>query len=397
MDTLSKNKIIIFTVLGVIILFALGFGLYWYLAPQPIQKKTTTTEVGVMGGVSGLPTNQEGGTTPGQLETQTGTTTVATTPEQKLTQITNFSIISPTLNSKEDGLLFYKKDGGHLFSSSLTGLDQKELSNITIIGLINAFWSPTKDRASLVYLDKEILKGFFLIGTSSVAMLPEDIKSFTWSPDGKSFAYLIEKDNKLNLAVGDHSGKNVKSAFTLPTLDIHLNWVSSGKIAYQTAPSGFAPGFIFTSTPSSGSLTQIVGPLFGLESLWSPDASKIIISSTDASGKNLRLSVYDSTGQELFSSTISTLPEKCVWADNKIFYCAVPREIPPNAIFPDDYLRGAINTSDKIVKIDLTTKIINGVFNDKDFDVSNLLLTKKQDYLFFVNRKDGTPWGLKMR
>ena len=45
------------------------------------------------------------------------------------------------------------------------------------------------------------------IGTSSIAVLPQDIKSFSWSPDGKSLAYLTPKDGALNLVIADSAGR----------------------------------------------------------------------------------------------------------------------------------------------------------------------------------------------
>lgn len=394
MPDLNRTKKIIYALAGLIILAVLFYLAYRYFAPKLLP--TPATQGGVTGRLPGFFGTGELGAKPAPEELKPGES-LAVSPEQKLSRITDFPVVSPSFSKDEKKVLYYKKAGGDLFSSDLDGKNQEKISNITIVGLIGALWSPLRDRTAVFYLDQETLKGFLHIGTSSVATLPPDIKSFSWSPDGKSLAYTLFKDDRLNLVIADASGRNQKTVFSTPLREAALSWITGEKIAFATAPSGLAEGFIFTFSRSSGAFQRIAGPFFGLTSLWSPDGSRVLTASTDAAGKNLELLVRDSSGKNLLSLGARTLPQKCAWNTSTEIYCAIPQAIAPNALWPDDYLRGEINTLDRLARLDLEKKEFTEVFAEGTFDVSDLRLSKDGNHLIFVDRRDGTLWSLKIR
>lgn len=394
MENLARTKQIIYILLGIIVLGILIFFAFRYFAP--VRAPSPTTRGGVTGRLPGLTGAGELGAQPTPEELKPGES-LTISPEQKLFRITDFPAISPSLSKDEKKILYYKKAGGDLFSSDLDGKNQEKISNITIVGLVEALWSPARDRAAIFYLDQETLKGFLHIGTSGVATLPQDVKSFSWSPDGKSLAYLLLKDDRLNLIVADASARSPKTVFTTPLREAALSWITGDKISFSTAPSGFAEGFLYLFSRSSGAFQRVAGPFFGLTSLWSPDGSRVILTSTAAAGKNLNLLVRDSSGKNLFSLGAKTLPQKCVWRDTTKIYCALPRAISPDAVWPDDYLRGEVNTQDRVALLDLEKKEFTEVFDEGAFDISDLKLTKDGSHLIFVDRADGTLWSLKIR
>lgn len=392
MNDLTTQKRIIYIILGIIILGLLGFFLYRFFAPG--AGAPGTPQAGVTGLVQ--PTTPIGAGERRPEELQPGET-IEVGPEQRLIKLTDFSVISPSLNKNEDKILFYKKDGGDLYSSDFKGAKLEKISNLTILGLVEAVWSPARDRAAVFYLDQETLKAFLHIGTSSIAILPQDIKSFSWSPDGRSLVYLLPKDDKLSLIIGDSSGKNTRTAYSTSLLDAKISWVSSDKIMFSTAPSGLAPSFIFSFSRASGDFVKLFGPFLGLTSFWSPDGSRALISTTGSGGKNLKITVGDSAGKTQFDPGVKTIADKCIWSGSKEAYCAVPKNIFPETVWPDDYLQGAVNTQDSIVHLNLDKKETREIFNQENFDISNLIVSKNKDYLFFVNRLDGMLWTLKMK
>lgn len=394
MENLDRNKKIIYTVAGAVLLLILGYIVYQYIIPAFQARPQSQPSVG--GNIPAFPgVEQKNG---GLGGTGTATTTLPSGQEQRLFRLTTYPVISPSLNGDESKILFYKKEGGELISIGFTGGIEEKLSNITVVDLMEAVWGPDRQRRAVFYLDGETKKGFLHISTSSTATLPQNIRSFSWSPDGKSLAYLLQRSGgTTDLVVADASGKNPKVIFSTPIRDASIRWITSNKIVFQTAPSGLGEGFIFLFTRADGVFTRIGGPLFGLEAIWSPDGSRFLVSSTDASGRNLVLSLRDTTGKTLFNSDVHTLAEKCVFADTNTLYCAVPRALPQETTLPDDYLRGELNTSDVIQVLDFSSRIINTVVNLGAFDVSNLIVTKKQDFLFFVNRTDGTLWSYKLK
>lgn len=401
MNDINRTRVIIFSIIGLIVLGVIGYFAYQYFTGAPSGTLNTGQSpvggnVPSGGGLPSVETQQSNQNQP-IPEVKPGEVVPVAAPEQTLVRITDFPVLSPSLNKTEDKILYYKKDGGDLYASDFTGKTQDKLSNITVVGMLDALWSSLRDRAAVLYLDGETMKGFLHIGTSSVAVLPQNIQSAAWSPDGKSFAYLIQKDTSANLTITDASGKNQKTIFSTPILDSRIQWATNDKFLFSTAPSGLTGGFIFAYSRLSGGFQKILGPLFGLTSLVSPDGSKILVSSTNNNGHDLTLEVHSSTGALLFTPDFITLPEKCVWISIKETYCAVPRDIPTQTLWPDDYLRGEVQTNDHIVSLDTDKQISSEIFNDQDFDIGNLVVTKDKKYLFFINRTDGSLWSLKLQ
>lgn len=393
----TRTKHIVYAVLALIVLGVIIFVLYGYFfAPVP-----PTMTVGERSGVSGGFGNGSDGGAPGAA-----TAAPAAPPplpdlpsitEQRLIRLTDFSVVSPSLNPAENRVLFYKKEGGDLFSVGFQGGTPEKIAPVTIVGITEAIWSRARDRAAVFYLGDETVKGFLHIGTSSIAVLPPEIKSFSWSPDGKSLAYLIFKDGLANLIIADASGKNPKAVFRTPVADAHISWVSSDRIAFQTAASGLAEGFIFTLSRATGAFAKMFGPVFGLQSLWSPDGSRILISRADRNRTGIASGIYDAAKKQYRALDIGTFAEKCAWLDVKEIYCAAPQNIPPQAILPDEYLRGEYNSSDRIVRVDADRGQTQDIFAEGSFDMSNILVTRDKKNLFFVNRIDGTLWSLKLQ
>jgi hypothetical protein len=402
----NRTKRTIYIIIGVLILIIIGILLWQNFASPPETPRTPSDTKPISGNIPRFPVGDTIDTPFGDgLDTTSGIDErddpeAGLPPEERtLLQLTDFSTVAPSLNKKDDKIFFYKKDGGDLFSSDFDGKSQEKLSNITILGMTEALWSPERDRAAIFYLDEETIKGFLLIGTSSVAVLPTNIKSFSWSPRGSLLAYLTEKNEELALTTTDLSGKNARTIFSTPILDAHIAWADADTIAFQTAPSGLAEGFLFGYSRSSGNFSKILGPRIGLISLFSPDGKRILISTSSNGGKQVALTIHNTSGTELFKTGLATIPQKCAWAGDERLYCAVPRGLERSVLWPDDYLRGELNTDDRIVLIDLKNKETRTVFSDDayGFDMSNLVVTEDETHLFFVNRWDGTLWRLRLK
>lgn len=404
MNDLSQKKLIIYIGLGIVLFGAGTLAVYFFLfrgirapaepkEPEPVSENIPGfPEAGP--GIGKDPRFGAGNIQPGsnqEIPVESGIRT-------RLFSVADTASLGTGLSRAEDKIYYFKKDGGELDAFSFPTGTKESLSTITIVGLVNARWSPARDRAIVSYLDGTIVKSFLFkaIGTSSVATLPSGVQSSAWSPTGSSLAYLTKKDGETTLATADSSGKNQKTIFRTQARELTLSWPLPEKFALQTNPSGVVPGYIFIFTRSTGELTRFLGPANGLTSLWSPKGGKILVGTTNAAGKSLSLAIRDSSGKEILRPDIKTLPEKCAWASEEKVYCAVPRGIPQDAILPDDYRRGELNTNDRLVAIDLKTKIISGVFNDGGYDMADLAVTKDEKYLFFTDRITGKIWGVEV-
>lgn len=398
MEDLQRKKLFIYGAVAILVFGGVGFVIYQLFVPGA---KRTTERQAVTGRLPTVPGTKEfpaASPTDRFASTKAGEE-ISITPEQRLYRVTDFPVVSPTISKDEKKILFYKKYGGDLMSADLTGQNQEKVSNLTILGMVEAIWSPQKDRAAVFYLDidQETLNGFLHIGTGTISVLPLNVRAFSWSPDGKFFAYLLPERERSALVTANSSGRNQRTELHSSIADAFISWVAENLISFHTAPSGFSEGYLFLWNRQTGSFNKIAGPLFGLMPLWSPDGSRVLISSTDRRGSNLKLTILNSAGEGLFEATVQTLPEKCVWGSLKEIYCAVPRILPESTVWPDDYLRGEINTSDRLVILDLERQTVNEIFNEGSFDMINLALTNAKDWLIWTDRKDGSLWSLKLK
>jgi len=391
MNYLKNKKILILSLVTVVVLMFL----YWFFSGtvNPAKQSQTTTSTGITGKVGSLSSEQLSGQSNSILNSQ------EIIPEEykdKLTQITNFSVVSASLNKTRDKILYHKKDGGDLYSSDLNGQNQEKLSRITVVNMTEVIWSPARDRTAVFYLDGETLKGFIQVGTSSVTVLPQNIKSFSWSPDGNSLAYLLQNENKLDLTIANSTGKNQRVVYSTPMLDVQITWSSVDKILLKTAPSGFSENYVFVYSINSQALTKLIGPYFGMMINTGFGAGDIIFSRTNANGAAPRIYLGNISSGFDFRVNRNTISAKCVWASADKVYCATPSIYNPDVVWPDDYLMGIYNSGDFIESFDVknneTSNILKG-----NFDVSNLIVMPDESYLFFINRIDGTLWSFKLK
>jgi hypothetical protein len=149
-----------------------------------------------------------------------------------------------------------------------------------------------------------------------------------------------------------------------------------------------------------------------------------------------KLSLLNTSGQTLNALTFLTLPSKCVFdiqtqnppqatsapttssstkstskkgsatpppvvtpvISQEYLYCAVPRDTQRlnTSALPDDYLKGALFTSDDFWRIDLATGDTSAVFIDpnQNLDATDLKIFNKT--LFFVNRFDKKLYAISL-
>ncbi len=105
-----------------------------------------------------------------------------------------------------------------------------------------------------------------------------------------------------------------------------------------------------------------------------------------------------STQETVFRTTT----DKCVWSklNPSEVYCAVPTEIP-TGIYPDDWYRGNVQFADQIWHLDTVTGEVHIIANllslsNELIDVINPELDPKENFLYFMNKRDLTLWSLDL-
>ncbi len=399
MSELDQKKLIIY---GAVALIVIGVGAYlWYRTLGAPSAEPEEPATGVTGGVSGLPIPEAARTVPTGAEEAVAAESQQNLGlgERTLLQLTDYPVIAPMLSSAENKILFYKKDGGDLIALDLNGENEEKLSNITVVGVVEALWSGARDRAAVFYVDGEIKKGFIHIiagGTTTTSVLPNNITSASWSPSGAAFAYTVRNGDALDLVTADARGGGRRVTFSTPLIDAVIRWVTADKIVFSTPPSAFAEGYAFQLTRSTGAFTKLAGPFFSFTWNPSPDGTIALASSAGRGGKNPASAIRDAAGAVVFQlPALVTIADKCSWFNEKKLYCAVPLSIPAGSAWPDNYLRGEVKTQDRLMLVDLGAKLAQDVYGTVNFDMSDLVITKDERYIFFVNRPDGTLWRVR--
>lgn len=383
-----------YIIIGIISLIIVG-AVIWYFSGQTPRITPKT----------GVPISGEGISFPTGATTQTGQgeergmaeTGLMGAPEAKLLQITDFAVVSPTLNKAGNKLLFYAKAGGDIYESDFLGKEKKKISNITILGILEAQWSPLKDKALVWYLDGGEIKKFIqnISTTTQAAFLPQAAYTASWSPDGSSMAYILPNKNEFDLVISDSSARNPKIRFKTPINDFQIFWTGQNQLSFNSASSGFAPSILYVFNLKGGSFSKIIDNIYGFVPLWSPDGKQLLYSATNNNGKGLSLYLKKADGKTL-KLKVATLPEKCVWSsDSKEIFCASPRALNTGPM-PDEYYQGLTDFSDKFIKIDSETNEITELYNELEFDAQNPIVTSDKQRLFFINRKDETLWGINL-
>lgn len=282
---------------------------------------------------------------------------------------------------------YIEKSSGHVFEMDLDGGNKQRISNTTIPGIFEVAWSGTGSRAILKYLSGEklnILSANFTGSSTQGSFLSPDIKDALFSPKGDRIAYVIETQDETLVITAAPDNKNQTVRFRSLHSSWKILWPEDNNIYLLTAPSAYLDGFLYKINLASGSFTKILGPKPGL--LASSNSTNVFISEADPNNKTI-----------ISSLAIKTLPEKCAWSKKSkdIIFCGVPSSLPAG-IYPDDWYKGKVSFDDAILKINLNGGSASSVLIPENADVINPVLSEDETILFFINKKDGTLWRVKL-
>ena len=296
-----------------------------------------------------------------------------------------------------DDILFYDFSG-QLWRMKNSELKPAPLSQSLAENPADVIWSS---------IEKNIIKtGFYQSGISyfysdinanNFLSLKSEIKSAAFSPDAKKIVYYISDANNNSLFTSDSNGKNQKTLIkNFQLRDITLSWPKTNQIALVSKPSGLVLGGLWTLDVNTAKLTKIIDNLPGLEAAFSPNGDNFIYSYIDKNSQKPTLAVYGKNISKNFQG-VSTLTDKCAWADNSIdIYCAIPKSWPEPTVLPDDYYKNALSTIDNIWKINVETGAKNIVFENMG-NISNISISGSGDSLIFILKNNGFLYKLNLR
>ena len=228
--------------------------------------------------------------------------------------------------------------------------------------------------------------------------LPANTTDVSISGDSKKMFYLFNLgDGAVGTVLDFTNNKRIQSLET-PFTEWLSFFPNNKMILLNTKPAAGIMGYLYKLDLGTKNLTKLLGGINGLTTLSSPSGELILY--TD---NTLNLYVYNVSTRETKSLNARTLPEKCVWPrTEEHVYCALPIEIPP-APYPDNWYQGEVTFSDDIWKIDISsaTKKLSvspaSEIRGEEIDAIKLDLDEKEEYLFFINKKDSYLWRLELK
>lgn len=320
----------------------------------------------------------------------------------KIKAVSKEPVLSPTVGENGQTVKYYARSNGNIFESDFLGNDLKKISSVTLNGLLKALWSPDKTGVIGVFSDNGNIKKYFYNYTNNQSsLLNEKIGYVAWSPDSKKIAYqfIDNQTGQNNISTANPDGSNFKNIFKTRLDNLIIEWPIKEKISLRQPPSGLAQGILYAINSETGDFNRVLSDLFGLSAKWSPKADKILYSSTNDRGKEPKLFLSDANGANFKDLGLAGIADKCTWSkDGRTIFCALPQEISENAVWPDDYYKGLVILADDFYKINLETNAKTKILGSSDqagYDAQELFLSPKEDYLFFINKRDGLLYSLK--
>jgi peptidoglycan hydrolase-like protein with peptidoglycan-binding domain len=298
--------------------------------------------------------------------------------------------------------------------------ETRKITELSVPRVVEAYFDSTRNNVVMRYLKDGVIQTYLAkltfakidpaltqaekdaitkIAEVSGEFLPEGIETVSLSRDKKSLFYMNPIAGGVAGITYNFSNKVKKQVFDSPLREWIADWNAESKINLTTKAASVALGYSFAVDTKTGSSYKTLGGTNGLTTLMSPDGKKILYAEAVTNGINTFV-VDLATGKNT-SISPSAMPEKCVWTrDSKAIYCAAPIKSVAFS-YPDDWYKGKISFSDALWMIDATDYVGNIEYDFKskngvEVDAMNLQLRDEEDYIGFINKKDGSLWGLDL-
>lgn len=320
---------------------------------------------------------------------------------------------STPLSTTEDveSVRYVDKATGHIFQTYLDTIFPEMISNTTIPKIHSSFFISKGEGVINRYMDDNNIdiqsyKGTLTKDSTGAytsltgSFLPKNIPDISVSMDTLTYFYLTQTEGGVTGTLVDTANTKNTQVFVSQFTE-WLSQIANPKlITVTTKASARALGYMYAIDPSIKSFDKVLGGITGLTTLTSPDGNRILYS--NSVNNSFVLNIYDKKTKKAFNLGLTTLPEKCVWAqDSSAAYCSVPSTIP-NGEYPDVWYQGIVSFSDALWKLDPVNNVFQLAYdpakeNGEVFDGVNLTLSTKGTYLLFQNKKDDQLWALTLK
>ncbi|EKE20274.1 MAG: hypothetical protein ACD_8C00029G0019 [uncultured bacterium] len=324
--------------------------------------------------------------------------------EEKIVAIRDQKIVGAVLDKKNEEIKYYDAQNGTAWSINEEGKNEKQLSQTKVPGIKNVSWSADKSKV-LTTIEKSGMTFFYEYDylTNKGVQLKEGLDTAIWDNTGAKifYKYYNSSDRKRSLNIANPDGSEWQKIADIEFRNVSISPVPfSSLVSFWNSPSSNEESKLQITGITGGEVKTILSGKFGADYLWSPDGSKVLVSSVQGNNSaktSLGIATIEGSYVDL---NIPTFISKCVWSiDNKTLYYALPGGIPDGSIMPNAYQENKFNTEDTFWKVDIATgekkRVVDTAGIAEKYDSSNLFLSSTEDALFFINRIDQKLYKLK--
>jgi len=229
------------------------------------------------------------------------------------------------------------------------------------------------------------------------SFLPENI-AFVVPGPREGFIYTLSVGSEVTLMMLGGNGETTP-VFSSPFTEWIPEWPEKNTLMLTTRPSGVVGGYFFSKDIERGNVLPVLNDVPGLTTRGAPDGSRVLVGSATKGGMSFGVITKDlPVTSELLPAT---LPEKCTWTASSTFaYCGVPQS-SPQGTYPDDWYQGVAQFSDTlwVYRVDTESFVLVLVPYDEvgvDVDIISPVVSTDGEYLTFINKKDGSLWGVSL-
>ncbi|MEK7596026.1 MAG: hypothetical protein AAB564_00525 [Patescibacteria group bacterium] len=388
--TNRKKIIIIASVAAGLIIFGLILAYFLYFRGIPAEERGTIGKL--------FPTAEE--KEQPAAESAAGKGQEEKEIKRKLVQLTTVAISG--LKAMSNGRVRYlEKAAGHLYEIGGGGEERVRVSNTTIPKIFDVLWSADADKAILSIFEDGNVRYFSaaFTGTStSGVFLPANINLGGYAPQKDRILYSAAVNERHSLIIANPDNAKQTKIHSTPFGDFLISWPEENTISLLTRPAGAIEGYLYKINLQTGIFSKVIGGLRGLEALWSPDGKKILISRTSADNREVFSQIISLQGITINLGP-KTLADKCVWSaatsTANVIYCGVPVSFPAG-VYPDDWFKGKVSFDDYLVKINTAFPEATEILTERTFDIEKIAVDPANRYLYFLDKKDETLWGLRL-
>ncbi len=397
----ERTKQIIVISLFLLSVFGIAFALYWtFFRFETTQPTPTVEPTPDQTGTGGLPgtTGQRSPVTTQPEEGVTNLPSASPTAQGGVTITTGLST-GPVYNTaiSDDGssMNYYSKGDNRFYrindKGEVEALSTKQFPNVDTVS-----WDRASEKAVMEFPDgSNIIYDF---ATETQVTLPNHWEDFEFSPVqdeliAKSMG--LDPDNRWLVTV-NADGSNAKAFQALgDNADkVQVNWSPNDQVVAfaDTSTSSISADIdrkmIFPIGKNKENFKGLVVEGLNFESKWAPSGKKLLYS-VSGSYSNYRplLWTVDATstsmGENRKSIQLNTYVEKCTWSSSVEIFCAVPKNLPPNAgLQPSLYE----TTPDNLYKTNIETGLSTLVATPQiDTTMKELTVSKDGTTLYYTN------------